>query len=117
MMPESRPELPRLAIIVINGDGTSIHCTPQTATDGGINVNGAGPSTVASMRDRATSEQSAQAGRDATVSHAIHPPSEKGWWTRLRERGIVTTIAIIIGAVAAVISTTVAVCAWAGWTP
>jgi hypothetical protein len=102
---------------VINGDGTSIHCTPQSAADGGINVNAAGPATVAGVRGRATSGQCVQAGRDATMARAGDHPSGKGWWTRLRERGVVVTIAIIIGAIAAGLGTAVAICAWAGWTP
>ena len=117
MTPESRPELAGLAIFAITGDGTSIHCTPQSAADDGINVNAAGPATVAGTRGRATSEQSVQAGWDATVARSGDRPSEKGWGARLRERGVVVTIAIIIGAIAAVIGTAVAICAWAGWTP
>jgi hypothetical protein len=117
MTPESRPALPNLAIFVINGDGTSIHCSPQTAADGGINVNSAGPSTVASTRGRATSGQAAQTGRDAIQTRAADQPSVNGWWTRLRERGMVATIAIIIGAIAAVVGTAVTICAWLGWTP
>jgi len=107
----------QLAIFVITGEGTSIHCTPQSAADGGINVHAAGPATVAGARGRATSGHSLQAGRDATVAHRRDQPPEKSWWARLRERGVVTTIAIIIGAIAAVIGTAVAICAWAGWTP
>jgi hypothetical protein len=120
MTPQSRPEPPELAglaIFFITGDGTSIHCTPQSAAGGGINVNAAGPATVAGTHGRATSGQSVQAGRDATVARGGERPSEKGWWARLRERGVVVTIAIIIGAIAAVIGTAVAICAWAGWTP
>jgi len=121
MTPRSRPEPPELAGLaiqfVINGDGTSIHCTPQNAAADGINVNAAGPATVAGPRGRATSGQSVQADRDATVARAGDHLSEKGWWARLRERGVVVTIAIIIGAIAAVLGTAVAICAWAGWTP
>jgi hypothetical protein len=121
MTPENRPEPPKLAGLaiqfIINGDGTSIHCTPQSAADGGINVNATGPATVAGAHGRTTSGQSVQAGRDATVARAGDHHSEKGWWARLRERGVVMTIAIIIGAIAAVIGTAVAICAWAGWTP
>jgi hypothetical protein len=112
-----RPELTGLAIFVITGDGTSIHCTPQNAADGGINVSAAGPATVAGPRGRATSGQSVQVGRDATVARAGDQPPEKSWWARLRERGVVVTIAIIIGAIATVIGTAVAICAWAGWGP
>jgi hypothetical protein len=72
--------------------------------------------TVASARGRATSGQSTHAGRDTTLARPRDQPSEKGWWARLRERGVVVTIAIIIGAIAAVIGTAVAICAWAGWT-
>lgn len=117
MTSESRPEPASLAIFVINGDGTSIYCTPQSAADGGINVNAAGPATVAGARGRVTSGPSVQAGRNATVARAGDQPPEKGWWAHLRERGVVVTIAIIIGAIAAIIGTAVAICAWAGWTP
>lgn len=121
MTPESRPESPLLAGLaihfVINGDGASIHYTPQSAADGGVNVNTAGPATVAGMLGRATTGQSVHAGHDATVARAGDHPSEKGWWARLRERGVVVTIAIIIGAITAVIGTAVAICTWAGWTP
>jgi hypothetical protein len=58
-----------------------------------------------------------KAGRDATVARAGGLSPEKGWWARLRERGVVVTIAIIIGAAATVIGTAVAICAWAGWPP
>lgn len=58
-----------------------------------------------------------QAGRDASVARAEDQAPEKGWWARLRERGVVVTIAIIIGAIATVIGTAVAICVWAGWTP
>jgi hypothetical protein len=111
------PELAGLAIFVITGDGTSIHCTPQNAAGGGINVSAAGSATVAGARGRAASGQSVQASRDATVARAGDQPPEKGWWARLRERGVVATIAIIIGAIAAVIGTAVAICTWAGWAP
>lgn len=121
MTPESLPEPPKLASLaihfIINGDGTSIHCTPQSTAGSGINVNAAGPATVAGALGRATSGQSVQAGRDATAARTGGQPSEKGWWARLRERGVVVTIAIIIGAIASVIGTAIAVCAWAGWTP
>jgi hypothetical protein len=120
MTPGSRPEPPELAsltIFVITGEGTSIHCTPQSAADGGINVNAAGPATIAGTRSRATSGQSVQAGRDANVARGGDRPTDEGWWARVRERGVVVTIAIIIGAIATVIGAAIAICAWAGWTP
>jgi hypothetical protein len=120
MTPGNQPEPPKLAglaIFVITGDGTSIHCTPQNSAEGGINVSATGPAIVAGLRGRATSGRSMQVGRDATVARAGDQPLKKGWWARLRERGVVATIAIIIGAIAAVIGTAVAICAWVGWTP
>jgi hypothetical protein len=51
------------------------------------------------------------------VARAACQPPEKGWWARLRERGAVATIAIIIGAIATVVGTAVAICAWTGWIP
>lgn len=120
MTPGSQPEPPALAglaIFVITGNGTSIHCTPQNAAGGGVNVSAAGPATAAGPRGRAASGPSVQAGRDATVGRAGEQPPGKGWWARLRERGVVVTIAVIIGAVATVVGTAVAICAWAGWGP
>jgi hypothetical protein len=116
MTPESQPpaQLAGLAIqFVINGNGVSIHCIPQSATDGGTNVTAGGPVTAAG----AHGSQAMQAGRDATVARAEDQPSEKSWWARLRDRGMVVAIATIVGAIAVIIGTAVAICAWVGWTP
>jgi hypothetical protein len=117
MRPPEPPEPAGLTIFFITGNGTSISCTPQSAADGGINVSAAGAATVAGARGRATTGQSVQAGRDATVARGRNQSSGKGWWARLRERGVVVTIATIVGAIVAVIGTAVAICAWVGWIP
>jgi hypothetical protein len=120
MTPESQPppKLVGLAIqFVINGDGTSIHCSPQGAAAGGTNVTAGGPATAAGAHGNATGGQAVQAGRDATVARAEDQSSKEGWWARLRARDMVVAIATIVGAIAAVIGTAVAICAWVGWTP
>jgi hypothetical protein len=121
MTPGSQPEPPAppgLAVFFITGDGTSIHWSPQNAAGGGDNVSVTGPATVAGPRGRAVSGPSVQAGRDATATRAgDQQPPKRDWWARLRERGVVATIAIIIGAIATVIGTAVAICAWTGWSP
>ena len=124
MMPESQPTPPDLAGLaiqfIITGDRTSIHCSPQSAADGGINVTIGGPVTAAGAHGSATGGQAVQAvrvGRDAATARAEDRPAMKGWWARLRERGMVVTIATIVGAIAVVIGTAVAICAWIGWTP
>lgn len=120
MTPESQPssKLTGLAIqFIINGDGTSIHCSPQGADGGGTNVTTSGPVIAVGAHGSAVGVQALQVGRDATVARAGDQPSEKGWWTRLRERGMIVAFATIIGAIAVVIGTAVAICAWMGWTP
>jgi hypothetical protein len=119
--PEGQPVPPRLAAglaiqFVINGNGTLIHCSPQSAAAGGINVT-AGPVTVDDAHRSATGGQAVQADRDATVARAEDQPCKEGWWARLRERGMVVAIATIVGAFAAIVGTAVAICAWVGWTP
>jgi hypothetical protein len=128
-MPERRrvpPELaPGLAIqFVINGDVTSIHYSPQTAADDGTNVSAGGPGTGPVAVVGAHGGQAMQAGRDAVTAgqnaaaaRAEDPASKEGWWARLRKRGAVVALATIIGAIAAVVGTTVAICVWVGWTP
>ena len=57
------------------------------------------------------------AGQHATAVRAEDPPSKEGWWARLRKRGLVVALATIVGAIAAVVGTAVAICVWVGWTP
>jgi hypothetical protein len=132
-MPEGQqvpPTFPAgLAIqFVINGDVTSIHYSPQTGADDGTNVTigglGAGPVAVVGAHGIATGGQAVQADRDAAKSgqhaaaaRAEDVPSKEGWWARLRKRGVVVSFATIIGAIAAVAGTAVAICVWVGWTP
>jgi hypothetical protein len=132
-MPEGQqmpPKFPTgLAIqFVINGDVTSIHYSPQTGAGDGTNVTigglGAGPVAVVGAHGIATGGQVVQAGRDAAkagqhaaAARAEDVPSKEGWWARLRKRGVVVALATIIGAIAAVAGTAVAICVWVGWTP
>jgi hypothetical protein len=132
-MPEGQQVPPRLAAglaiqFVINGDVTSIHYTPQPGADDGTNVTvsglGAGPVTVAGPHGGTTGGQAVQADRDAAIAgqqaaaaRAKDPPSGKNWWARLRKRGVIVALATIVGAIAAVVGTAVAICAWVGWTP
>ena len=132
-MPERRQVPPELAVglaiqFVINGDVTSIHYSPQTAAGDGTNVTvggpAAGPVAVVGAHASATGGQAVQAGRDATTAgqhatavRAEGPPAREGWWARLRKRGLVVALATIIGAIAAVVGTAVAICVWFGWIP
>ena len=118
VMPEGQQVPPKFAAglaiqFVINGDVTSIHCSPQ-----------AGPVAVAGPHGIATGGQAVQAGRDAATAgqhvaaaRAEDVPSKEGWWARLRKRGVAVALATIIGAIAAVVATAVAICVWVGWTP
>lgn len=99
--------------LIINGDG-SFHYSPQNdAADG----TASGPVTVIGTHNNVTGNQAVQAGGDATVTPAQDQPSKEGWWARLRKRGMIVATATIIGAIAVVIGTAVAICTWIGWTP
>lgn len=125
MTPESQPTPPKLAGLaiqfIINGDGTSIHCSPQSTAACGINVTiggpGGGPVAVVGTHGSAIGGHAVQADRDATVAPAAGQPSQENWWARLRKRGVVVAIATIVGAIAVVIGTAVAICVWVGLTP
>ena len=132
-MPEGQQVPSRLAVglaiqFVINGDVTSIHYTPQPGAGDGTNVTvdglGAGPVTVAGVHGGTVGGQAVQAGRDAVMAgeqaaavRAEDPPSGENWWARLWKRGVIVALATIVGAIAAVVGTAVAICAWVGWTP
>ena len=127
---------------VITGDRATINYSPQHAGDGGTNVTVAsgsahGPvtasgthgsaigsqaatganSTVAGNQAVQAGHDAAATGRDTTISGARVQPVKEGWWARLRKRGMFVALATIIGAIAAVASTVVAMCVWIGWTP
>jgi hypothetical protein len=127
---------------VITGDRPTIHYSSQHAADGGTNVtvgggSAPGPVTVSGAHGSAIGSQTASGanssvvgsqpvqadhdaivtGRDATITGAKDQPVKEGWWARLRKRGMVVAFAIIIGSIAAVVGTAVAVLAWIGWTP
>jgi hypothetical protein len=114
--------------LVINGDVTSIHYSPQTGAGDGTNVTvgglGAGPVAVTGAHGSATGGEAVQVGRDAATAgqqaaaaRTADPPSRESWWARLRKRGVVAALATIVGAIAAVVGTAVAICARVGWTP
>lgn len=107
--------------VVINGDVASINYSPQTAVGDGINVTvgglGAAPVAVVGAHGSATGGQAVQAGRDAAAARAEDLPSREGWWARLRKRGLFVALATIVGAIATVVGTAAAICAWVGWTP
>jgi hypothetical protein len=112
---------------VITGDRPTINYSPQHATDGGTNVTvgapAAGPVTVSGAHGTAIGSQAVQgdhnaiAGRDAADAGAKEQPANEGWWARLRKRGVVVAFTTVIGGIAAVAGTVVAVFAWTGWTP
>ncbi len=125
---------------VITGDRPTINYNSQHATDGGTNVAvgtpASGPVTVSGVHGTAIGSQTASganssvvgsqaaqgdhnaiAGRDATNTGAKEQPAKEGWWARLRKRGMVVAFTTIIGGIAAVAGTIVALFAWIGWTP
>lgn len=106
-----------LAIQFVNGDVTSIHCSPQTAVDIGTNVTVGGPVAVAGAHGSAAGCQAVQVCRDAAAARAEDPTAKESWWPRLRKRGLVVALATIIGAIAVVAGTAVAICVWVGWAP
>ena len=57
------------------------------------------------------------AGRDATITGAGDQAVKEGFWARLRKRGLVVSVAIIIGAIAAVAGVVIAILVAAGWKP
>jgi hypothetical protein len=109
LLPEDQQVPPKLSALlaiqfVINGDGTSIIYSPQSAVGGSTNVTigGAGVEsvTVVGAHGSATGGQAMQAdrvavtvGRDAPTVRGADPPSTEGWWARLRKRGIVVALA------------------------
>ena len=128
--------------LVITGDRPTIHYSPQHATDGGTNVtvggaSAPGPVTISGAHGSAIGSQTASGadssvvasqpvqadrdavvtGRDATITGAKDQPVKEGWWARLRQRGMIVAFATIIGAIAVVVGTAVAVFTWIGWTP
>ena len=65
--------------------------------------NGRAPRWRAAKRCRRPRRDRGRAGR-AVADVAAVPPTREGWWARLRERGVVTTLAIIVTAIAGVIA-------------
>ncbi len=108
-------------VFVINGAGATVYYGPQQVGDGGTNVTAAGPVTVSGPGGSAAGAQAGRdvpiSGRDAGSAAAKGEPAKAGWWVRLRKRGMIVAFATVVGAIAAVIGTIVAVCAWTGWIP
>lgn len=125
---------------VITGNRPTINYSLQHATDGGTNAAFAtsvsGPVIVSGGQGTAIGSQTASganssvvgsqtvqgdhnaiAGRDAASTDTEERHAKEGWWARLRKRGMVVAFATIIGGIAAVAGTVVAVFAWIGWTP
>jgi hypothetical protein len=122
--------------LVVNGDRNVINYSPQHAGNGGTNVTvsgpGAGPvavtgsQTASGAGSSVTSAQPVHAGRDAIVAgrdstvtsaDGAGEPVEESWWTSLHKRGVVTTISIIVGAIAGVAAVIIALLVAAGWKP
>jgi AbiTii len=132
---------------VITGDRNVINYSPQHATGSGTNVTstGAGPAVVTGSQTASgagasvagtqgasgegasvTGGQVVQAGRDAVVAGRdsngtsagpAEQPVKESWWTSLRKRGVVTTISIIVTAIAGVAAVVVTIMVAAGWKP
>jgi hypothetical protein len=101
-------------IVVIKNRGATINRIPQQSSDSGTNEGLASESaTMSGPGGSAPDGQSARAGGAAAEDKS----GKAGWWVRLRQRETVVDLAIIVGAIATVIGTIVAVCAWTGWTP
>lgn len=132
---------------VVTGDRNVITFSPQHAADGGTNVTATGTAPVAvtgsqtasGVGSSVTGTQAASgdgssvasgqtihagrdaiaAGRDSTVTTAdsAGEPVKESWWASLRKRGVVTTISIIITAIAAIAIVVVTIALAVGWKP
>jgi hypothetical protein len=87
------------------GNGTNVVVTPASA--GSVVVSGANSTAIGS--------QSAS-GRNSNVVGTSGAPSEpespKGWWARLRQRGLFVALFTVIGGAAGVVGAVVAVIVW-----
>jgi hypothetical protein len=95
-------------VIVSGANGSTIGS--QTAS--GANSNVVGSQAANGTDSRMVGGQVVQAGhdavsagQDATITSAADQSVKRGWWARLRKRGVVVAFAIIIGAIAAVVGT------------
>lgn len=96
----------------------------QTASGAGSSVSGI--QAASGEGSSVMSGQAVQAGRDAIVAGrdstvtsagAAEQSVKESWWTSLRKRGVVTTISIIVGAIAGVAAVVVALLVAVGWKP
>ena len=84
--------------------GSQIASGENATVTGSQAVSGAGSVVVGGQAVQLGRDATA-AGQDAAVADvAVVPPTREGWWARLRERGVVTTLAIIVTAIAGVIA-------------
>jgi hypothetical protein len=105
---------------VVTGDRNVITFSPQHAAGGGTNVTatGSAPVAVTGSQTVHAGRDAIAAGRDSTVSSADSgEPVKESWWASLRKRGVVTTISIIVSAIAAVVIVVVTIALAAGWKP
>jgi hypothetical protein len=91
-----------------------------TQTASGANSSVVGSQTASGADSSAVSGPAVQAGhdavaagQDATITSATDQPVKEGWWARLRKRGVVVSLAIIITAIAAVVGIAISL----GWKP
>jgi hypothetical protein len=94
-----------------SGAGASVAGTQAAAGGEGASVTGG--QVVQAGRDAVV------AGRDSTGTCAdpAEQPVKENWWTSLRKRGVVTTISIIVTAIAGVAVVVVTIMVAAGWKP
>lgn len=116
MTSESQPEPPKpvgpAIQFIITGDGTSIHYAHQSAAD-----DGGGPVTTTSAYGSMTDRLTVRADQSAFLARAEDRPLKKSWRAHLRERDMIVALATVVGTIAVVIGTVIAICTWVGWTP
>jgi hypothetical protein len=107
-------------VTVSGAHGTAIGS--QTAS--GANSSMAGTQDASATDSSVVSDRAVQAGRDGVSAGRDTTPAalgdqdvKEGFWARLRKRGMVVSIATIIGALAAVAIVVVTILIAAGWKP
>jgi hypothetical protein len=104
------------SVIVSGAHGTAVGTQTASGTNSSVVgsqlANGAGSSVAGGTAMRADHDVVA-AGQDATITSATDQPVKEGWWARLRKRGVVVSLAIIITAIAAVVAIAISL----GWKP
>jgi len=92
--------------------GSQTASGPNSSVVGSQTANGADSSVVGGLAVQA-GHDAVTAGQDATITNATDQPVKEGWWARLRKRGVVVSLAIIITAIAAVVGIAISL----GWKP